>query len=277
MEEIFNKRGGAAGIRNLRELGGIPLAGGGAVRHGLLYRAAVLSPLTEHDLKRLAGFGLSAVFDFRSEYETGALPDTPVPGARYVPLPVQPLNANLYKGMAPRIGDTMSPAEKLARFMLSPAAEMLCDGFYISFIDDEDCRSMFSRFLQEAASAPGAILWHCSQGKDRTGLAAAFLLSILGASREDIMADYMLSAVTFGAEEEAIGGVCRHIAASEGLDPSTALRNAKTLISVNPQEFEAGLDRIDNHYGGMEAYVKDRLGIGEDIRAALVEKYAVRP
>lgn len=115
----------------------------------------------------------------------------------------------------------------------------------------------------------GAVLWHCSAGKDRTGLGAAFLLAVLGAERQTIMEDYRLTNVYFQdilkKMETKLAGL--------GLTEEEMADMRAVAGGVNPAYLEKALDVIEERYGSLEGYLEKEIGITEEKRFRLREMY----
>ena len=160
-------------IRNKRDLGGIPAKDGRVIRPGMLVRSAHLAEAEEADLA-----GISAVIDLRTPGERRELPDRTW-GRAYLPLP-------LFDDFAAGISHEQSEEERAAG--LFPDMAVL----YRKLM--RECTDGFRRVLLAVMGhdfATGAILWHCTEGKDRCGLTTALLLEILGVGRKAILADYL--------------------------------------------------------------------------------------
>ena len=259
------------GIENARDLGGLD-CGGRTVRGGRLLRTALLAPASDRDIARLSDhYGVRLVFDFRSEFETSKAPDRGLPGAENVNLQIINTNGDLYKGMFVKEGEFVDPMQKVADFILSPASKMLADGFYLSFVSDEYSQEQYAVFFRRILSAGcPPVLFHCSQGKDRTGLAAAFLLFALGADRETVLEDFEESNVSYRKVTQGV----REEVTRRGGTPED-LEVAQGLLGVNVRWFKEALNLIDSRYGGMQAYLRDCLLLSsEDIsqlRAAYLD------
>jgi protein-tyrosine phosphatase len=166
---------------NLRELGGIAGEGGRPVRPGALYRSAALGELTAGERASLAALGVRAIVDLRYNSERAAHP-TPwedLGCASYWALDYEPQ----------RSGDLSSLLDDSA--LTRETANALMVGVYrdLPFRHVEALQQLF----RTAAGGGGPILFHCTSGKDRTGMSAALLLSALGAGREAILEDYLAS------------------------------------------------------------------------------------
>jgi protein-tyrosine phosphatase len=108
----------------------------------------------------------------------------------------------------------------------------------------------------------GAVLWHCTQGKDRAGSASAMLLAALGADRELIMADFILSKDYYDPMASKI---------KTETDLQRAVVN--TLISANPEIFEATLDKVDAQYGSLRNYLTECIGVTPEMMEMLRARY----
>jgi protein-tyrosine phosphatase len=216
------------GLYNLRDLGGYPLKGGRRVRWGLLYRGGDFDAFTPEDRDVLEKRNIKTIVDFRDKEERDLLPDGTigtVTGSRWLPI-----DAGNIPGMTGSRTKSAGEAlmEKLYRILAEQARSQYREFFTI---------------LSNPANTP--LLFHCSAGKDRTGLGAALILSALGAERETVFEDYLLSA-------ECLKGKYQTWIAS---DPCL-----ESLMSVRRPYLEAAFDTIDRNYGGMDRYLRDELG-----------------
>lgn len=256
-------------ILNARELGGIQVCDGRRVKSGKLIRTAHLSDATDADISVLESIGLKGVIDLRSSHETGKMPDRQVPGAWHTQVEVLSLNGHIFKGMSKVFDKAATFEDGMAEFCMTEAAKMLCDGFYISFVDDPESQAAYARFFREILSASGEpVLWHCTQGKDRTGLGAAFILFALGASREDVLKEFALSNDYYAEEMETIKKMV--IERGGGKAEFVCI---ETLVGVNVDSFIEGLDWIETMYGGMDDYLHNQLELTDKEIGRLKEFY----
>ena len=263
MEIKFDK------IPNARDLGGIRTKDGHTVRSGLLFRTAFLVNATPDDLRRLSEeFRVAKVIDLRSKYEVGKMPDAEVPEAQHVHVEIVTLNGHLFKGMHAFAESALSFEEGMARFIMTPAAKMICDGFYISFVEDPECQDSLNEFFNEVLSTDGPVLWHCTQGKDRTGLCAALLLFALGVSREEVIKDFLITNESYARDIRTVNEYVRNLGGEE--EETTCVW---TLVGVNRQQFEAALDMIESRFGGPEEYLKNQIRLSGDDIAELRRRY----
>lgn len=173
------------GICNIRELGGYPVAGeNGAARRikwGLLYRSGALSAMTEGDRTLLQERGIRTVVDFRAADEKAAVPAAALPSTARL-LEELPIDAGNLMAIVPTARGADTEMRRMYRALPGEAVPRY--------------RRLFA-LLADPENAP--LLFHCSMGKDRTGLAAALILYALGADNDTIFADYLESDVQIRA------------------------------------------------------------------------------
>ena len=250
-------------VINARELGGYVLPDGSRIRRGLLLRGGSLAQLSDEDRARFAdGYSLRYVFDFRTEGETRHAPDRDVPGARYVWLPaIDPETEKLGTTILPREAYADLPGF-LVRHASTPLVQDVARRLYTDMVTNEYTQLQYSAFLQMIAGLDdGAVFWHCSQGKDRTGLGAAFLLAALGADRDLIMADFAISNEYYRAEVEMLSEVLLRQGAGKA-----ELDVVRTFVGVNTDYFAAALDLIDSTYGSMDDFLRNQLLLSDEDR-----------
>ena len=237
-------------ILNARELGGIPTEDGRRVKPNLLFRTAGLGKATDADVAKLAGYGVKAIFDLRDEYEYARIADRPVPGARHIhliPLPME---------------EAGGPTAEIRRdtFLADPAAFFPGIYRYMAL----HSAPAYEKFFAELLSLQGApVLWHCTQGKDRTGLAALLLLTVLNVSRERIVADYLYSNVAFEAE---------YAEKSPSLTPFE--RDAyRYIFFVREENLLLYLRLVEEQFGSLDQYIRQALHVSDADRARLQAWY----
>lgn len=252
------------GQRNFRDLGGYRTADGRhQVRWGVLYRSGSLARLTDKDYAVLAPLGITSVIDFRSTAERASEPTNWRAGE-----PQILSKAYTSKGEAALMGAMQGPDASPAK-----VREAMI-GFYHQM--PEQYADQYSELFHRLSGHKAPLLFHCTAGKDRTGLASALILTVLGVPRDKVIEDYVLT-------EKA--GDFRGAAASApppagDKDPYAYLRNSKAdliapLMRADPAYLEAALGQITKDYGSVEAYVRKRLGVSSaelaTIRARLLE------
>lgn len=258
------------GIVNARDLGGYPAADGKTVRHGLLLRSASLAEAKEKDLSYLSGIPVGTVVDFRMDFELRGKEDKMIPGARYVRLPVNSSGIDVADEDAKELSRHKS--FDIRKFIMIAAfnkrAQKIAHEMYPIMVMDEDCQKQFAAFLQMAVHADSAILFHCTQGKDRAGLASAFILSALGVDRETIIKDFDATNAIYAKDVKRLS---RRVRFFGGKDKE--IETVKAFIGANTDNFIKVLDLIDSEYGSMLNYIQRPLGLSDNDIQRLKERY----
>ncbi len=258
------------GIVNARDLGGYQAADGKTVRHGLLLRSASLAEAKEKDLSYLSGIPVGTVVDFRMDFELRGKEDKVIPGARYVRLPVNSSGIDVTDDDAKELSRHKS--FDIRKFIMIAAfnkrAQRIAHEMYPIMVTDEDCQKQFAAFLQMAVHADSAILFHCTQGKDRAGLASAYILSALGVDRETIIKDFDATNAIYAKDVKRLS---RRVRFFGGKDKE--IETVKAFIGANTDNFIKVLDLIDSEYGSMLNYIQGPLGLSDDDILRLKERY----
>lgn len=256
-----NQQLGLTSIHNARQLGGYVI-GNKQIKQDLLLRTASLATLSEDDSLVLAEkYNVQRIYDFRGQKEAMSAPDV-VPG-----------NASHLSLAISFEGTENASAAKEGKDMLmmlvenadNPAIQDLCENMYDKIFFDEVSNQAYRKLFADLVTldpANGAVIWHCTQGKDRAGSASAMILAALGADRELIMEDYKLSKVYFDPFIEHIP-----------VQNDTQRNVLNTLISANPALFEKTLDKVDATYGSLRNYLTECLGVTPEMMETLREKY----
>lgn len=259
-----------AGIVNARDLGGYSTDEGKTVRSGCLFRSASLADAKDKDLTFFADIPVGTVVDFRMDFELRGKEDKAIPGARYVRLPVNSSGMDLTNEDAKELSRHKSFDVK--KFIMIAAfnkrAQTIAREMYPTMVTDPACQRQFSAFLQMVVNADSAILFHCTQGKDRTGLAAAYLLSALGVDRDTVIKDFDATNAIYAKHVKRIS---RRIRFWGGKDEE--IETVKAFIGANTENFIKALDLIDLRYGSMRDYLRGPLGLSENDIQRLKDRY----
>ena len=248
-----------AGGNNFRELGGYHADEGKTVKWGQIYRGFPTGRLTtEADRARLDGLGLRLILDLRSSAEAAKLPDYVPDGARLVQI------CGLRDATGQEIDFSPNDIQRLVQS--APAGMSLTQLMYRQMLTGNKAFKELFRAL-EAGETP--ILFHCSAGKDRTGVAAMLILLALGASDETICADFVQTNVCRKAEIDALlAGHAEEIAA----DPSKRMRFC-TQAGVDPGAAPYVLQVIREACGSAEEYLAREYGLTPARRMRLRRMY----
>ena len=246
-------------VRNMHDLGGLSGACG-TVRPGLLLRSAHLARLGKRDAAMLRErYGLKLVIDLRTSNECRERPDAPIEGVEYRHMPV-------FEGMAPgishdRASDSSTRASRIPdmRRMYRGLVRGECVGHLAQTV---------GLIVDEAGE--GAILFHCTEGKDRTGIVSLILLSILGVSDKLILADYLSTNDTARRRARNISWMVRILKR----DPQAA-DNLAAVFVADKAYLRSAVGAINEDWGGMDAFVHDGLGVSEKRCAAFRQRLIV--
>lgn len=258
---------GLSSIANLRELGGYVLPSSRRVRHGQLLRGGDLYRATDEDLAVLTDkYHLALDFDFRTDGEIQRCPDRVPEGVKFIHLPaIDPQTEKTTTQTLPSEAYKNLPVYLVAN-AANPIVQNVARHLYSDMVLNEYTQLQYAAFFQTILGyqGDGAIFWHCSQGKDRTGLGSAFLLSALGADRELVIYDYYLSMDYYQAQVDA---VMKNIKTPEEAEV------VLTFIGVNKKYFIESLDLINHHFGSMDAYLRGPLCLTEGDISALKDRF----
>ncbi|MBR4078889.1 MAG: tyrosine-protein phosphatase [Christensenellaceae bacterium] len=249
------------GAKNTRDLGGIPAANGRLIKKHRLIRSGVLSHITPTDVSVLQQCRLKRVIDFRVSAELRQRPDVQIDGVEYISLP---LVSEQIMGVT-REKNVIEQMIKMARIP-GFCAEKHMQNIYSDFVRGEfspaQLRKFFSLLLNEC---DGAVLWHCTAGKDRVGVATALLLTILGADEDTIFADYMRTNDFVAADvSDAVQAVALRLNGEFSAVYITDM--VTTLYTVQKSHLRSVFDTMKHISGNVETYLREVLGITPDIR-----------
>ncbi len=225
------------GPRNFRDLGGYPTADGRTTRWGVLYRADALDGMTPADLERFGELGIATVFDLRHDFELERAPD-PMPTVN-IPVMSRIVNSHDRPDFS-----TMADAEDGRRFMF----EMM-----LRVVDRAapELGDLVARFA-DAEQLPA--VFHCTAGKDRTGIVAALVLDALGVGRPVIVDDFALTAHYRAVGKDSAGF---RLMVERGAPPEVATG----ALGAPPDLMSGVLEEIDRRWGGAERYLIDAGGV----------------
>ncbi len=226
------------GGRNFRDLGGYRTGDGRTVKWGLLYRSGQMHDLTPADYAYLQKLGIRTVCDFRDTAERTREPTLWPAGQR-----PKVLSDDYALDMsAMKIpGDPSTWTQRQVVTAMTATYPKLLDQFNGQY------RRMFAELL--AGDVP--LAFHCTAGKDRTGVAAALLLTALGVPRATIIDDYLLS-------NEHMAPMPAH---PTGFWATLSPEAARTFAGVDRRYMDAVFAVTDRHPGGTMGYLKDELGL----------------
>jgi protein-tyrosine phosphatase len=256
---------GIASVPNLRDVGGYKTRDGAAVRYGVAYRSDELNPVSPDDIKKIAALGLKNDFDLRTAEEREARPDELPPGVKNVWLNVL---ADARGVSAAEVLRLLSDPKEANEMLGGGKAEELFVKVYREFITLPSANKSYRQlFVELGNSSDLPSLFHCTTGKDRTGWAAAALLTLLGVPEQLVYEDFLRSnEYILPAYQPAID---RFVKA--GGDPSIP----QDLLGVKTEYLRASFEEMRAKYGTIEAYFADGLGIDKAGQQRLRDRFLV--
>ena len=242
-------------IYNFRDFGGYKGLDGREVKAGRLFRSAHLSSLSEEDRAAIGALGVDLIVDLRHAPERKKQPSCfpdPTPHVHEYPDAPEGKKAKVAPHEAFLEHELHSPEDAHGYMMRSYTARPHDAGFQKIFADT-------LRFIAAADpdKAPG-VLVHCAAGKDRTGTLCALIQAVLGVSREDILADYMM---TMDAVD--IDNIIEPAAEafSERYGRKIDAKSIWPMFAVKPEYLNAALDGMMDAQGSIDAYVAEALKV----------------
>ena len=240
------------GAANFRDLGGYMTEDGMQVNWGCVFRSDRLGNLTERDFKRLKALDIQTAVDFRQSKEAAELPNRLPDQIDYVPMPIFE-----YRPMHPR--KVVFNRHRLLDVFANVYVEHIVRKGAITY------GKLFRLIAEKEDAIP--LVFHCTAGKDRTGVASAMLLRMLGVPREMVINDYLL---TNYAAQSFIDEVDYQLGA-RGLR-GVAVEQLYPLLAASPRLITDALDAIEAEYGGVIPYLKGPAGLTDEHITTLRDK-----
>ena len=265
---------GLEGVGNARELGGYACENGRIVKSGVFLRTAALAGAAEEDIRRLKeDYHLSVVIDLRMTSEVAEAPDPEIDGVRNLHLGIIDEEAMEKKRQSLTAEDMegIDLNNSLDRLKLAVKMGIIGDQMYINFLSGDQGKASYAQMFKELLELPEgeALLFHCTQGKDRTGCAAMLILSALGVDEETILYDYVLTntfnAQRIEAEQQMLEGM--------GVEESEFDLYMTAMDQVDPQYMVNALEWMKDNYGSVLGYITGELGVTEAQIEQLRDKY----
>ena len=241
-------------LNNTRDLGGMKTTDGRFIREHLLFRSGSLSELSDHDVETLSG-AVRTVVDLRSDGEREQKPDLMIPGVNYIHIPIV---EDLTGGITREKEADMSLVRK---FIFKPdEAKAYMTEMYRGFAEDAAARQ-YGRFMQLLLDG-SPVLWHCSAGKDRAGIASVIIEEALGVGREDIIEDYLETGEYIRKDIENLTGVIKQLV---GTDHDLPPETLQYLFGVEKDYLMTFYSAVDEKSGSMDSFLEESLGVDRNL------------
>jgi protein tyrosine/serine phosphatase len=267
-------------INNLRDVAAGIQPSAVALRLRLLYRSGDPSNTTLDGLSKLHNeLGVRTIFDLRSAPEiANAAVSADEWESRLAAF------ASAHGGSAPPLTRRWTPVFRAEDY--GPAAVALRfrdyadesageQGFVRAYSTIlEHGASTFGGIISHLASeAAGGTLIHCSAGKDRAGVCAAVVLTLLGVARDAVARDYHWTEAAMAARRPML--VARLAATGVFGEGDEVARAAERMTGARTESMLAMLDFVDGKYGGVERYVREQCGVSQETIGALRRRFGV--
>lgn len=231
-------------VSNFRDVAGsgagLAIGDGGHMRRGVVFRSGKLQPLSAADERALVAAGVTDVFDLRTDAVARRSPDPSVGRARY----------HLVNVFA--VYSRVDPFPSSVR-----AARIERERMNRDFVADPKQRKRIGALLRDIAGARGAVIVHCTEGKDRTGWVSAMLQLIAGVDRPAVMREYLMS------NERRSAIIERGVAQALAAKGRTAAEITRARLEVRRSYLDAGFDELVNRYGDLHGYLTEGLGLSD--------------
>ncbi|AZA51832.1 tyrosine-protein phosphatase [Chryseobacterium sp. G0201] len=246
-------------VNNFRTVGNIKNSEGKTLKEGKFYRSGNLYQLKNSSFNELEKLGIKEIIDLRNAKEIGDKPD-------HLP---ENMSYKKYSAFEDQ-GDQLSQAKKLVlkgKVNASDADKRMLD-FYREYVTENP--EIIKKIITEILESDRPILYHCTAGKDRTGIITALILSVLKFDKETIYNDYLLS------NNYRKNLVQKRLNLANNLHfiyPKMDLKVLEKLSWIESDYLDAAFDEINKKYGSIDIYIQQVLGISENKRQQYLQKF----
>ena len=246
-------------VKNYRDLGGIKTVDGREIRPHMLIRGTALfspGPIAISVLK--TRYNLKTVIDLRTKKEMLEKPDVEIDGVEFLHMPI--------------INEAVAGIshEKKVRSMMSLIMMPPMTDLYVSMVTEESLDNLVNvlKYILMMPQEKFAVAFHCTAGKDRTGVVAALLLSFLGVDRATIIQEYLLTNknVRFKATLAYIG-----LLLTKG--NHKLAHKIKHYFMAEPDFIKAALNRLEKDFGSLDNFFNQKLGFTEEEKKNIKDKF----
>lgn len=256
-------------VQNSRDLGGLTTTDNKRVKYGRIFRTANMAMLDDRDIELLKSYNLKKVLDFRTDDVIANSPNVKIDGVEYIHIPI-------VKGISSRVtskGDyenrTMADIYLTFTMDFNGKGFEWMQNFYKNLYSSDYSLSQYKVFFDYLKdNKDGAIIFHCTAGKDRTGVGAILFLTLLGVDREQIINDYLLT------NESTRNDIEKAIALGKEREiDDNILYDIPYLNGVCREYAQLVFDYIDTECSSVNEFFKEKMGIDDDYINELKENY----
>ena len=247
------------GIKNYRDLGGLKTVDGRILKSHMLIRGTTLFKITSHDINLLKNkYNLKSIVDLRTNKEISERPDSQIEGVSIYKMPIfNEETAGISREKKVRSIDTLVKMPKM-------------EDLYVHMVTHDCLENVVSvlKFILTAEKEKFAFVFHCTAGKDRTGIIAALLLSFLGVDRATIIKDYLMTNknVRFKASMAYVGLLL--------LKKNHKLAHKiKHYFMAEPAFIKASLNQLEKDFGSLDNFFKEKLAFSTEQTNQIKNKF----
>lgn len=265
-----SKRIDIPSVYNLRDLGGIVTKDNEQIVSGKLFRANSLSSISNDDLVELRKLNISKIYDLRSIDEREEKPDVLIGNEENIHVPImERADLGIDKNQLKKPWYTLKVIKE--SFSSADAALNMMRKIYRGFVADEYSQRKYEFLLKDILNelkSGGSIMYHCSSGKDRTGLTTAYLLEILGVSKKDIFEDYLYSNNFIGRDAQYYLDTKFKLLLkfSRRKTKEAIVQIVKDFMGVREEYLLEAYKYVEDNYGSMDNYLISVLHIDDDLK-----------
>lgn len=230
-----------------RDLGGIQNKEGRTIKKNYLIRSANLSKINSRTLQRLKKCHLCKIIDLRTNEETAEKPNKILPGTEYIHIPI--FNDKT-------VGITREKDIGIKE-MLRTMPDLT--GLYRSMVTDEFSVAQLKQIVHEIIDSNGyPILFHCSAGKDRTGIVALLLLSILDVSEDKIIRDYL-----YDSKKHQLKSLGLYLTLIFTTRDKALASKVRKYYLADEKYIKAAIQAINEKFGSMDDFIENELSVSD--------------
>ncbi len=244
---------------NFRDIGGYTAERGKKVRWGKIFRASSMSNLSKKDVNYLENKKIDRIIDFRTTTEVYNEPDKKLNSSIDINIPAMSVDQTNSRIKYRQLNQTYEKKSYGYFKMLDN---------YKHLIEDGISNKAYYNFFKTLVNEKNSLIFHCTAGKDRTGIASMLLMGLLGINYTEIKHDYLLSnRLSLNIMETRL-----RFMKTQGASKSE-LENIKAMWTVNIDYLNKALDTIKGLSGNLKKYLKDYIQLKEEDINILKEKY----
>lgn len=259
------------GCQNTRDLGGIKTKDGRRIKAHKLIRSGALYKATKEDMDTLIQeYELKTIIDFRTLPEIANKPDPQREELTYYKNPVLEKFTDDKEEKQMRMANDNPIQEAIDRAAELPdEMKTFMISIYPQLVQEAHCVNAYRQFFQYLLEQKeGAVLWHCSEGKDRVGVGTFLLLYALGVDMETIKQDYLFTNDCIYNDVSLILGTISRLMSNRVLE-----EKIKYMLMVEPEYIESIIETVDHEYGSFDDFLLHAMGLGKEELTKLRDLY----